>query len=44
MKREHLFDEVAMSARSFAIWRILLRYVAPIAIILIFLHVTGILS
>ena len=44
MKCEHLFEEVAMRTRGFQVWRILLRYVSPIAITMIFLHVTGIMS
>ena len=44
MKREHTESELQMPCKpSYEIWRILVRYVSPASIFLVFLHVIGIL-
>jgi neurotransmitter:Na+ symporter, NSS family len=42
MKRESSQDEFAMGAGSYQIWRIVIRYVSPLAVIVVFLHAIGI--
>ncbi|MBC6316915.1 sodium-dependent transporter [Listeria grandensis] len=48
LPRQALFDEFTSSSglgrKSFMVWLLLLKYIAPIAIILIFLSATGIIS
>lgn len=42
MRRESCEDELAMGNQHFNLWYIVLRYIAPIAVIIIFLHTAGI--
>lgn len=44
MKREHSHEEFAMHEQSYKIWLILVRYVAPTAVIIVFLNALGILA
>lgn len=44
MRREHVREELSIGDGGFLLLNTLLRYVAPIAIVLIFLHVTGLLG
>ena len=45
MKREHTESELQMPCtQSYDVWRILVRYVAPASIFLVFLHVVGVLA
>ena len=44
MRREHAEEEAGMSPLGFRVFRFVLRYVSPIAIVLIFLHVAGVLG
>ncbi len=44
MKREHVREEIGLSGGAFALWFTVVRYVSPVAILLIFLHVTGLLG
>jgi neurotransmitter:Na+ symporter, NSS family len=39
----HSKEELAMPGQSYGLWRIVIRYVAPIAIFLVLLHATGVL-
>ncbi len=41
MQREHVRDELGMPERGFRVLQFLLRYVSPVAIVLIFMHVLG---
>lgn len=41
MRREHVREELAMPEAGFRVLQFLLRYVSPVAIVLIFLHVAG---
>lgn len=43
MRRADLVEEFGMGERWFALWRFAVRYVAPVAITLIFLSLTGML-
>jgi NSS family neurotransmitter:Na+ symporter len=38
VKRNIVLNELNMSAAKFAIWRLLVRYVAPVAVTLIFVN------
>ncbi|MGD9889118.1 MAG: sodium-dependent transporter [Halothiobacillaceae bacterium] len=42
MRREASFDELGLSPRMYALWRVLTRYVAPLGIVVIFLYGLGI--
>jgi len=42
MRRETSFEEIGLSPRMYAVWRVLTRYVAPLGIVLIFLYGLGI--
>lgn len=44
MRREHVEEEAGMSRLGFMLLRFVLRFVSPIAIVLIFLHVSGVLA
>ncbi|KXB30794.1 transporter [Dechloromonas denitrificans] len=44
MQRRHVEDEIALGGKGFALWRMTLRYVSPIAIVAIFLHVIGVVG
>jgi NSS family neurotransmitter:Na+ symporter len=44
MHRDHTQSELQMPCKpSYELWRILVRYVAPASIFLVFLHVIGVL-
>jgi neurotransmitter:Na+ symporter, NSS family len=43
MKQSHTEQELAMPTEQYAVWRVLIRYVAPLGVFLIFLHVLGVL-
>lgn len=43
MKQEHTEQELALSAEQYKIWKLLISYVAPAGVFLIFLHVVGVL-
>ena len=40
----HVEDEIALSAGSFKLWFAVLRYLSPVAIVLIFLNVIGVIG
>ncbi|MCK4842812.1 MAG: sodium-dependent transporter [Methylococcales bacterium] len=42
MKQKHVEDELSLPEEQFKIWKILVSYVAPISVFLVFLHVLGI--
>ena len=44
MQRLHVDDEIRLRGKAFVLWYTLLRYVSPIAILVIFLHVTGLIG
>ena len=44
MQRAHVEDEIALSAGSFKLWFAVLRYLSPVAIVLIFLNVIGVIG
>ena len=44
MRRETSFDELGLSPRMYAVWRVLTRYVAPLGIVVIFLYGLGIVG
>lgn len=44
MQRLHVEDEIRLRGKGFVLWYTLLRYVSPIAILIIFLHVTGVIG
>jgi len=44
MKREFSNDELRVSSTWFAIWRFIVRYVAPLMVIIIFINALGIVS
>jgi NSS family neurotransmitter:Na+ symporter len=44
MHQQHSADELAMpSVQGYTVWRVVIRYVSPCAVFLIFLHVAGVL-
>jgi neurotransmitter:Na+ symporter, NSS family len=43
MKADHTESELNLPKSSYGLWKILVRYVAPAAVFLVFLHVIGIL-
>jgi NSS family neurotransmitter:Na+ symporter len=43
MKQSHTEQELAMPQVQYDVWRVLIRYVAPAGVFLIFLHVLGVL-
>lgn len=43
MQMAHAREELALGARLYAVWRFTVRYLAPVAILLIFLNLTGLL-
>jgi neurotransmitter:Na+ symporter, NSS family len=43
MKQEHTEQELALPAEQYKIWKLLISYVAPAGVFLIFLHVVGVL-
>ena len=44
MRRETSFDELGLSPRMYAVWRVLTRYAAPLGIVVIFLYGLGIVG
>jgi NSS family neurotransmitter:Na+ symporter len=42
MKRESCEDELALEGHHFNLWYFLLRFIAPVAVIIIFLHTVGV--
>ncbi len=44
MKRAHVRDEIGLGDKAFALWYRTLRFVSPVAIVIIFLHVIGVLG
>lgn len=44
MKQQHSEDELAMPQHGYQIWKILVCYVAPLAVFLVFLHEIGVLG
>jgi neurotransmitter:Na+ symporter, NSS family len=44
MKRAHVIDEIGLSGRAFRLWYNVLRFVSPVAIVIIFLNVIGVLG
>lgn len=44
MKRTHVAEEIALTGWSLKLWLFVLRYVSPVAIAAIFLHVTGLVG
>ncbi len=46
--KQDLFDELksgsSLKRKWFAVWLLLIRYLSPVAIIIVFLHVLGILK
>jgi len=43
MHQQHSSKELAMPDEAYKVWRILVKYVAPSAVFLVFLHVVGVL-
>ncbi|MEQ1620691.1 MAG: sodium-dependent transporter [Methylococcales bacterium] len=43
MHQQHSEQELAIPAESYKIWQVLVKYVAPSAVFLVFLHVVGVL-
>jgi neurotransmitter:Na+ symporter, NSS family len=43
MKQQHSEGELNLPAASYLLWKLLVRYIAPLAVFLVFLHVIGIL-
>ena len=44
MKRQHSEQELGMpNAAGYQVWKILISYVAPLSVFLVFLHVIGVL-
>jgi neurotransmitter:Na+ symporter, NSS family len=43
MKQQHTEQELALPAGQYAVWKMLISYVAPAGVFLIFLHVVGVL-
>jgi NSS family neurotransmitter:Na+ symporter len=41
MARQSSQDEFAMQGQAYRLWRALIRYVAPLAVILVFLNAIG---
>lgn len=44
MKAKHVAEEIALEGGALSLWRNVLRYLSPLAIALIFLHVTGLIG
>lgn len=44
MKRAHVSEEMALKGRFFKLWVIVLRYISPLAIVIIFLNIIGVVS
>jgi NSS family neurotransmitter:Na+ symporter len=44
MHKSHVRDEIALSGGSYRLWLNVVRFVSPIAITVIFLHVTGVIK
>lgn len=44
MKRAHVADEIGLDGGAFGLWYGILRYVSPVAILIIFLNVIGIIG
>lgn len=44
MRTEHVQDELGIGTRPYRIWRLMIRYVSPLAIIAIFLYLLGLVS
>lgn len=44
MKRSHVADELGLSGTALSLWYNVVRFVSPVAIIIIFLHVIGVLG
>jgi NSS family neurotransmitter:Na+ symporter len=43
MHQQYSAQELAMPAEGYKIWAILVKFVAPAAVFLVFLHVVGVL-
>ncbi|MDD1611081.1 MAG: sodium-dependent transporter [Methylococcaceae bacterium] len=43
MKQQHTEQELALPTQQYALWKVLISYVAPAGVFLIFLHVVGVL-
>jgi NSS family neurotransmitter:Na+ symporter len=43
MKQQHTEQELALPTEQYAIWQFLIKYIAPLGVFLIFLHVVGVL-
>ena len=45
MRESSVTDEMAMRNQNYyKLWRILLRYVTPVGVFIVFLHITGVLE
>ena len=44
MQRAHVESEIGLGGRAFGLWYGVLRYVSPVAIVLIFLNVIGVIG
>ena len=44
MKRAHVYDEIGMGSRVFVLWYNVVRYLSPVAIVIIFLNVVGVIG
>jgi NSS family neurotransmitter:Na+ symporter len=44
MYRNHVEDELGLSHRNYAIWRFIIRYITPLAIVAIFLFLLGLFN
>ena len=44
MKKSASHDELAVSKRAYTLWRFLVRYVTPVAVLLVFLNAVGVFS
>lgn len=43
MKQQHTAQELALPAEQYTVWKVLISYIAPAGVFLIFLHVIGVL-
>jgi NSS family neurotransmitter:Na+ symporter len=43
MKQQHTQEELALPTEQYGVWKVLISYVAPAGVFLIFLHVVGVL-
>jgi len=44
MKQQHSQEELAMHDRAYKVWQILVKYVAPTAVVIVFLNALGIIA